>query len=184
MLFNIIVISISLSIDALGIGIAYGLKNVRIPVIAKIIIGIISSGIMWISLIVGGYINKVLPPDITKIVGVGILIVMGVIYIRNSLFSDEEATYDLDKSSGIEVFEAVILAFALSADSVSTGVAVASLGIGNLWIPVVVGVMQVCFLSLGGIVIRKYISTKRINSKVCGVFSGALLILIAILRGR
>lgn len=184
MLFDIIVISISLSIDALGIGIAYGLKNVRITAIAKMIIGIVSGGIMWLSLIVGGYVNKVLPPNVTKIVGVGILVLMGVIYIRNSLFSDEEAEYDLDKSFGIEGFEAVILAFALSADSVSTGIAVASMGIGNLWIPVVVGVMQVCFLSLGSVVIRKFLSTKLINSKVCGVFSGALLILIAILRGR
>lgn len=182
MLLQIIVISISLSIDALGIGIAYPLRGVKIGALAKTIIGLISCGVMFVSIIVGKQMTKYIPADVMMIIGTSILILMGVIYIRNSLFSDEEASYDLDESKKIDLFEAVILGFALSADSLSAGIAVVAIGMQSTLIPLVVGLTQVGFLTVGNLLIVKFSRIKKMNSKVCGVFSGALLILIAILR--
>lgn len=182
MLLQIIVISISLSIDALGIGIAYPLRGVKIGTLAKTIIGLISCGIMFVSILVGKQMTKYIPADVMMIIGTSILVLMGVIYIRNSLFSDEEASYDLDKSKKIDLFEATILGFALSADSISAGIAVVAIGLQSTLIPFVVGLTQVGFLTVGNLLIVKFSRIKKINSKVCGVFSGALLILIAILR--
>ena len=116
------------------------------------------------------------------IMGTSILVLMGVIYIRNSLFSDEEASYDLDESKKIDWFEAIILGFALSADSISAGIAVVAIGMQSTLIPIVVGLTQVGFLTVGNLLIVKFSRIRKLNSKVCGVFSGALLILIAIIR--
>ncbi|HEX3021392.1 MAG TPA: manganese efflux pump [Lachnospiraceae bacterium] len=182
MLLQIIVIAISLSIDALGIGIAYPLRGVRIGGVAKGIIGLISCMVMYLSIFAGTRMNEIIPNDVMLIIGTGILILMGVIYIRNSLFSDEEANYDFDRSKKIELFEAVILGFALSADSISAGIAIVAIGIDATMIPIVVGVMQVSLLTLGNLLITRCSRVRNINSKVCGVFSGVLLIIIAIMR--
>lgn len=182
MLLQIIVISISLSIDALGIGIAYPLRGVRIGAIEKTIIGLISCGVMYLSILVGKQMTKYIPADVMMIIGTAILVLMGVIYIRNSLFSDEEARYDLDESKKIDLFESVILGFALSADSISAGIAIVAIGMQSTFVPIVVGLTQIGFLTLGNRLIKEFSHVKKLNSKVCGVFSGALLILIAILR--
>lgn len=182
LLLQIIVISISLSIDALGIGIAYPLRGVKVGALAKTIIGLISCGVMFVSILVGKEMTKYIPADVMMIIGTSILVLMGVIYIRNSLFSDEEASYDLDESKKIDLFEAIILGFALSADSISAGIAVVAIGMQSTLIPIVVGLTQVGFLTVGNLLIVKFSRIRKMNSKVCGVFSGALLILIAIIR--
>lgn len=182
MIVQIVVIAISLSIDALGIGIAYPLRGVKLDALAKWVIGLISCLVMFLAILVGEQMTKVIPADVLMVIGTAILVLMGVIYIRNSLFSDEEASYDLDKSKTIDLFEAVILGFALSADSISAGIAVVAIGMKSTWIPVIVGVTQVVFLTIGNILVNKFTKTKEVNSKVCGVFSGSLLILIAIIR--
>lgn len=182
MLLQIIVISISLSIDALGIGVAYPLRGVRIGAMAKAIIGFISCGIMYLSILVGKQMTKFIPTEVMMIIGTAILVLMGVIYIRNSLFSDEEATYDFDQSKKIDIFEAIILGFALSADSISAGIAIVAIGMQSAFVPIVVGLTQVVFLSVGNLLITRFNKIKKINSKVCGVCSGALLILIALIR--
>lgn len=183
MLLNIIVISISLSIDALGIGVSYKLKGVTIPNGAKIIIGIVSSLIMWVAVLLGETVNRYLPENVCKIFGVSILVLMGVAIIRNSIFGSSEAVYDRDKSLKIEGMEAILLGIALSADSISAGIAVATLGLGSIFIPLGVGLMQMFFLYLGDFVVSKSRMLQNMNSKVCGFFSGSLLILIALIRG-
>ena len=182
MILNIIIISVSLSIDAFGIGVAYHLKGIKIGVGAKCIIGLISSVIMWLSLMVGDYMTRILPAGVMNVFGISILILMGVIFIRNSLFNDEGAAYDFDQSKKIDGFEASILGFALSADSISAGIAVAAIGLNSIFIPIVVGLMQMFFLGMGYLLVEKSLFIQRLNSRVCGVFSGLLLILIAILR--
>ncbi len=166
----------------MGIGIAYPLRGVVIGTMAKGVIGLISGGVMFLSIVVGKQITKYVPPDVMMLLGTAILVLMGVIYIRNSLFSDEEAYYDLDQSKKIEWFEAIILGVALSADSISAGIAIVAIGLESTFVPILVGFTQVGFLSIGNYLIKKFAKVKTINSKVCGVFSGALLIFIAIIR--
>lgn len=181
--WNILLISIALSIDALGIGVSYSLKGVSFPANSRIIIGMVSAGIMWGSMEAGEMLNQILPGTVTKIAGIGILALIGITFIKNSLFGAEEAIYDLDRSSKIDGKEAVILGFALSADSISAGIAISTIGFFNLYFPVAVGIMQIFFLSTGGYIVKHCKFIKRVDKRMCGVFSGVLLITIAILRG-
>ncbi|BCN32003.1 manganese efflux pump [Anaeromicropila herbilytica] len=182
MIFSIIIISISLSIDALGIGVSYKIKGVRIQREAKAIIGIVSMLMMLVAVMIGRHMSYYMPEDVCKIVGISILVLMGASIIRNSINHEEENTYDRDHSMEITGIEAILLALALSLDSVSAGIAVAAIGLGNLIIPVCVGLTQMFFLALGEWLVGRFHQLQNLNSKVCGLFSGSLLILIAIIR--
>lgn len=182
MLLNILLISISLSIDAFGVGISYKMKGVKITTFAKIIIGLVSVCIMWLSLKAGNIILYFFPANVANIIGVGILALIGLTFIRNALFGRDEAIYDFDKSKNIEVGEAIVLGFVLSADSISAGIAATTMGLGNTIIPFVVGGMQVVFLYLADLMISHSSVIRRMNRKVCGVFAGCLLLLIAVIR--
>lgn len=182
MLWNVIIISISLSIDALGIGISYRLKGVDITHSAKITIGLVSVFVMWISLSLGKLMIHLFPTDIAKIIGCSILGLMGLSFIRSALFGKEEATYDFNKSKKIDWWEAIVLGFGLSIDSVSAGVAAVSMGLGNIWIPICVGLMQVMFLYIADWLIKRTRIIEHINHKICGTCSGILLLLIASVR--
>lgn len=184
MIINIMVIAIALSIDALGIGLSYGIKGVKIPFVAKNIIGVVSAIIMLGSLYLGKVMLHFFPNEVTQLFGTVILVLIGISFIRNSLFQKDGSTYDFDQSKKIEWTEACILGFALSADSISAGVAVSALGLTSIWIPFLVGIMQVVLLCIGEVlVIKSTFLKEKVKEKTCGVFAGILLILMAVLRG-
>lgn len=182
MLLSMLLISISLSLDALGISISYKLKGVKITHMAKIMIGLVSVIVMWISLKLGEAVLYILSPKVANIIGVIILVVIGLTFIRNALFGSEDATYDFNRSKKIDLWEAIVLGIALSADSISAGIAAVTMGLGNIMIPLCVGAMQVIFLYMGDYLIEKASILRRMNRKLCGVLSGLLLLAIAFIR--
>lgn len=182
MFIYFIIMSIALSVDALGIGISYRLNGVRIPLRSKLIIGIVTTAIMIGALMVGSLFHNGLPGQISKFLGAGVLILTGIIFIRNSLAQEEKETYDFDHSREIEVLEAILLAVALSADSIGAGIAVASTGMDSCMFGLMVGAMQLIFLFLADFLVEKVTSIQKFNQKVCGLISGCLLLIIGILR--
>ena len=183
MLLQIFVISISLSIDALGIGLSYKVKGVEIDWGARLIIGLMSCLIMYLSMFIGETLMYYLPTTVMKIAGASILCLIGITFIKNGLFAEEDSKYDFNHSKKIEYIEALVLGAALSADSFSAGIGVAALELNSILAPISVGIMQVVFLYLGSILVYKSKMAKKLNQKACGIFSGCLLILIAVLKG-
>ena len=53
MVFSIFLIAISLSLDAFGVGITYGIRNVRIPLVSKMVICFMSVLYSGLALIAG-----------------------------------------------------------------------------------------------------------------------------------
>ena len=168
MLWNMLAISVSLSLDALGIGISYKLKGVRITHAAKITIGLVSVLVMWASLQLGSLMMHIFPADVANIVGISILVLIGLTFIRNALFGEEKTTYDFDNSKKIDFWEAAVLGVVLSADSLSAGIAAVTMGLGNVIIPFMVCFMQVIFLYAADILLEKCRLLRKINRKICG----------------
>lgn len=81
MIFSVIILAISLSLDAFGVGIAYGLRKIQVPIIQKLIICIFSIIYSAIALIIGKWLYLILPPSIAKYIGFIILILMGMCII-------------------------------------------------------------------------------------------------------
>lgn len=96
MLINSIILAISSSIDALGIGITYGIKNTIISSKAKIILLVISFLVALISLYFGSIIKNIFNENITKFLGSSILVVMGIFILFQSLKKETVKNYKKD----------------------------------------------------------------------------------------
>lgn len=182
MLFQIIIMSISLSIDALGIGASYEAKGITITVVARLVIGLINGLVMALTTAAGGWLIHYFPTDVAQIVGTAVLVLIGIVFIRKALFEEQSGNCDLDNSKDINIWEALLLGCALSVDSVSAGLAVTALGLQSILLPVSVGAAQYIFLGIGRRIARNPLLKERIDQKKSGIFAGCILILIGIIR--
>lgn len=78
MLINSLVLALSSSIDSLGIGITYGIKNTLISYKGKIVLFVISFLISLLSVCFGDIIKTIFSDFATKLIGNIILILMGI----------------------------------------------------------------------------------------------------------
>lgn len=206
----LILLSVSLSMDSLGIGISYGIRKIKIPCAARITICIISILFTAIAVAFGSLILLIMPADISKLIGILMLAILGIFIIMSSILPNKKrkkekpkhvwnialkpfgitvkiiknpVSCDFDSSKHIDIIEAIYLGVALSIDSFAAGVSyVVSGGINVLIIPISVGICQLIFLSLGDFTGKKISSISKIDSKVFVIISGLLLIAMAISR--
>lgn len=148
MLINCFLLAISVSIDSLGIGITYGIKNTFVSNMSKIILVVISLIITNIAIFFGEVIKYVLSDTAASLIGTFILICMGIYIIYNSILSPN-TTYDFDNSHSIDEREALILGIALSLDSFCIGFGGSIIGIGFGLFPLLVAGFQIAFLTFG-----------------------------------
>ena len=205
-----VLLATSLSMDALGIGISYGLRSIKVPNLPKIIIGFISLLFTAIAIEIGNIIVLLLPDYLTKLIGAGMLAVLGMIIVIQAVWKNKKVISEntkkdktwlwnikslgitvkitrapevLDKNSNkMSVKESIYMGVALSIDSFGAGISSAVSGMNNLFVPIMVGVCQFVFLSFGIICGQKLTSFKRIDSDIFMVLSGALLIILAFVR--
>lgn len=78
MFLTYLFLALSLSIDSIGIGITYGLRNTKIPMLSKFILFLISVTFTTIALMLGNLITKFLPDYIANLIGSFILIFIGI----------------------------------------------------------------------------------------------------------
>lgn len=206
----IIVLALSLSLDALGVGVSYGIKKITIPFIAKCIIFIVALIITFISILFGNIIGKFLDPIVFKYLGIGMIFFMGLAIICQVFEKEKikdkkvlkEGTIlnliiksygitikiirdpksgDMNNSNVIEPLEALYIGIALSIDAIGVSFASSSFSINNYFVPFFVALFQVLFLSFGDFIGHKFYK-KPTNSKSWLFISGCLLIVIALFR--
>lgn len=207
-----ILLAVSLSMDALGIGVSYGLRGIKVPNKPKLIISFISLLFTAVAIGIGNIIVLFLPDYLAKLIGSGMLLVLGVVILiqvlgKNKKKVDEkekntEKTWTLNvkplgfaikiirektsltalKSDIMGIRESIYMGVALSIDSFGAGISSAVSGMNDFFVPLMVGVCQFIFLSLGLFCGQKLTSFKKINSDVFMVLSGAILIILACVR--
>ncbi len=207
---GVVLLAVSLSMDALGIGISYGIRGIRTPMVAKVIVCSISMAIMGLSILVGNVLLMVLSPIAAKLLGVGMLALLGAFVVVQAFWKKEEKprkpkketilnvmvkslgitvkiirnppSCDFDSSKVLDAFEAVYLGVALSIDSVGVGISSAIIGMNTMLVPLASGLFQLLFLSAGALLGKRLLLLTRISPKVWTVISGLLLIVIAAAR--
>lgn len=90
MLLNAFILAISSSIDSLGIGITYGIKNTKISYLGKLILFSISFLVSILSLLFGNIIKTIFPENFTKFLGSIILILMGIFICFQALKNESK----------------------------------------------------------------------------------------------
>lgn len=205
MILTCMLLALSTSIDSIGIGLTYGIRDITISRQAKIILFIISLIISSISILIGNTLNNILSEEITNIIGSLILFFIGLIILVQTLKREkrqEKKVYklfikflgitiqiikdpissDIDNSKKIDSKEAIYLGTALSLDSFSVGIGAGMLGSISIIFPLIVSLFQIVFLSLGRNIGEKLNKKIHIPSKIWSILSAVLLILIGIVR--
>lgn len=88
-MINYILLAISVSIDSLGIGITYGIRNTKIYFFSKIILFIISILITSLAVFIGGLICTILPSSFANYIGIFILVFLGIWIIYQSFDKED-----------------------------------------------------------------------------------------------
>ena len=81
MLFDIIILAFSSSVDSFGIGITYGLRKTVLTISSKFILFVISLIVTFCSVFIGRNLSYIFTPETTRLIGSLILVVMGLIII-------------------------------------------------------------------------------------------------------
>jgi putative sporulation protein YtaF len=103
MIFSVSILAISLSLDALGVGVVYGLRKIKIPLLPKLIICLFSMLYSGGALAAGKTLSALLPNYVSKMIGIVILITMGVwIIIQAILKKDDLDTQEAGSCSTLE----------------------------------------------------------------------------------
>ncbi|OJU13950.1 MAG: sporulation membrane protein YtaF [Clostridiales bacterium 43-6] len=213
MLFSLILLSVTLSFDALFLGLAFGINQKRIPLSSKLAICLCSVFYAGISIVAGRYLLLLFPVYIAKIIGAVLLALIGVSYLLKAIFPKEQApqpvkppqkekkpvkiviksieitiqilknpdTADIDNSGTVDIKEALFIGTALSIDSVGVGIGSAMSGLHGWYIPLFIGLFQLCFLNIGQY-LMKNIRFFAKNKRLAEILPGVLLVLLSIVR--
>ena len=181
MLFNCFLLALSVSIDSLGIGITYGIKNTKIDKFSNLILFLISFCITCGSIFLGHYISVLLSPTFAAFLGSASLIILGIYNIYRSINNIED-NFDIDNSNNIDKTEAMFLGLALSIDSICVGIGCGIIGLNDIILPILVASFQLLFLNCGNFVSKKFIERFNISDFSLSIFSSLILILVGIIR--
>ena len=96
MLINSLALAISTSIDSLGIGITYGIRQTKLTKNSKIVLFLISIYITSIAVFIGNIIRTILSEYIANLIGVIILVGMGLCIIIESMSRNKKSNNMID----------------------------------------------------------------------------------------
>ncbi|MCM1022481.1 MAG: manganese efflux pump [Prevotella sp.] len=197
-MLKILLLTAAVCADGFASAAGIGAAGIKIPLRSSVIIGFTGSLFLTCSAAFADLIGRFIPEKVCGAVSFVLLILLGLFnlfqgYFKRlaerskgrgkspgpvALFFDGTAA-DADNSKSISPREAVVLAAALSADSLVTGV---SAGLGNLNVPLLAAVSFAAgtlSVTLGCRLGRKMASSPNINlGKLCG----AALIVLAFLK--
>lgn len=76
-LMSLVVLAFAVSLDGFGVGVTYGLRKIRIPMVSVLIIACCSGFIIWLSMQAGGWLSGYISEAAAGLIGAIILIGIG-----------------------------------------------------------------------------------------------------------
>ncbi|MGG1617961.1 sporulation membrane protein YtaF [Paenibacillus sp. NRS-1782] len=92
----LLLLAFALSLDSFGVGVTYGLRKMKIPLLSIVIISVCSGLVIGISMQLGALLSQVLSPVYTTVFGAVILIGIGCHSLYQSLHRKEDLIDDPD----------------------------------------------------------------------------------------
>lgn len=180
-MISCILLAMSVSIDALTLGITYGIKHSKITKISNLIVFSIAFVSTSIAIFLGNHISRLFSPFVATFIGSALLILLGIYSIYKS-FNKNTEDYDLDHSNSIDKNEAILLALAVSTDASCVGLTCGIIGFTGFVYPFFAALFHTIFINCGNII--AYYASKKINisDKYLSIFSGIVLILMGLIR--
>jgi putative sporulation protein YtaF len=193
---SILLIAFASNLDNLGIGISFGMRLTRIPIMSNIIIAIITMMGTFISMKMGEYVTRYIPESAANMLGAAIIIAIGIWTIAGTLRKQDldlganetsnnivgvirnPSSADIDQNKVISFKESFTLGIALALNNMATGIGAGATGVYPLWTTIAAGLFSILFIgtgsSVGLIIARTWFGRYSI------IISGVLLISIGI----
>lgn len=208
----LLLLGAALSLDALGIGVSYGLRDIRIEWRAQAVIGALTFLYTMAAALLGRQLLSVIPQRAAGGIGIALLFAMGIFVMVSSLKKGKEqpksaageertiasmvirsfgitiriiknpAACDLDRSNSISVPEAAYLVLVLCLDSMGAVIGTALTGAHATLLPVFTALFQILFLNAGLLAGKRLTQARWADSKCVMVLPGVILIAIGLLR--
>lgn len=198
--------AVSSSLDNLGVGMSYGLRNIRIGLFSNFFIAVICFLFSLGGIVFGQWIATILPGVLPALLATFILVIIGIRIILlasprkkpvtspgkgnqavqaggvEGILKNPELA-DVDQSGEIGLGEALILGIALSANALTNGLSAGLIGLSPIAISLSAAIGS--FLTVWwGVALGRKVTSFRIGSFTIGQFStvlsGAIILLIAI----
>lgn len=194
-LMQVVLIGIASNLDNAGVGIAYGVRGIRISKSANGMIALISLLMTWVSGVIGAWLSMYISSFTSHLIGAIVIVSVGiyVLYqpfrkrktvelptnhnlIQRILQQPEEA--DLDHSKTISFKESLILGIALGINALAGGFDAGVTHLHVLSTSIAVGFFSFVVLGVTDYIGHKYIAVRF--DKAATILSGILLILIGL----
>lgn len=202
--------ALAISADTFGVGLAYGLRGIRVPAASMAVICLMTMGIIVLSLVAGTSVAGLIPGDLGAKAGAAILMLLGLWLLTGAWSrhrpAPERAAYplvkirlpslglaiailrepevaDSDRSGVISPAEALGLGVALALDALGAGFALALLHGGQWLLPPLAGGASLAALTAG--LNLGYLGAMRGRGLPGELLPGLLLIILGLsqLRG-
>lgn len=199
LILSALLFSLSSNLDNIVVGIAYGIKKIRIGTIVNIIIAVITSSGTFLSMSVGAYIAKFLSRSIANDLGAIVIATLGIYFLSLSIIKllnntkskelalknvNDMMEYaeksDLDKSGDISIKEGIFVAFGLTFNNLGTGIAASITGISIQYTVVFTFILSAISIILGEALGNHILG--KVLGKYAPLFSGILLIILGIIE--
>ncbi|WP_068615100.1 sporulation membrane protein YtaF [Paenibacillus tuaregi] len=196
-LIAILTIGVASNLDNAGVGIAYGVRKIRIPWYSNLTIAVISFLATLLSGLFGNLISLWIEPWIGQAIGTTVIVAVGIWVLlqpfreKNAaapaspaqsgnftryLSNPEEA--DRDSSKSISLTEAVLLGIALAMNALAGGFNAGVTHL-NVWLTSLsVGIFSFILLALCSLFGERY-AAEKLGDRAT-IISGVLLILIGL----
>ena len=186
-----LLLAFSLSIDALGIGISYGMRKIKFPLPSALLLAGETFVLIYLFMLLGHGLSWLIPADISVFFANGFLFCFGFWLCLQGFRHVPEASSilhqpsscDLDQSKTLDPKEALLLGLVLSLDSFGVGVSASVSGMNVSFLPILTGMFQTVFLAVGAGVGKHFSTRTHIKENTWTILSGTLLIGLSLSRG-
>lgn len=196
-----LLLAFSASLDSLIIGIAYGIKKIKIKLFINIIIAFIVTLGTFISMILGYVLSDFIPMTICNYVGAILLIAVGVWMLYDNLKNNTKSrescnelmdsldyeeiliknkTADFNNSGNIELKEAITLSLALSINNFALGIGASMSGISIPLTTIFTFIFSVLILIVGLKIGNSILS--EILGKYSPIFSALIILIMGVIQ--
>ncbi|KKM11945.1 hypothetical protein SY88_06010 [Clostridiales bacterium PH28_bin88] len=209
-LWPVLLFSLAVSIDGLGVGLSYGMRRILVPWHSLLVICVTSTVAITVSMFFGHLVAGLIPPGVAEKLGALIMVAVGCWIILEARIKGrnhvEEAACgeysllkvkirplgiviqilrepvqaDFDRSGTINPREALALGLALAMDALGAGFGAAVAGM-ELWlVPVFVGLCKLALVS-GGLKLGARVGEHWLGN-AGSLVPGAIILILGLLK--
>lgn len=155
-------LALSLSLDAFGVGLSYGLRQIHFSWISRLLLAFETAALLYVFLQAGAWIAEILPYPFAQYLATLFLFGFGCWLCIQGLRAEKPSSdtalsflrtpsrCDKDASASLEPKEALLLGLVLSADACGVGISAGAAALYVVWLPLWAALTQTAFLAIGG----------------------------------